>query len=90
MLTVYWNAVAPFGTGGAPIIPAATCTFCSCSACTTSCAVRSRAASLVRIEPYPHRIFARAEDIDVAHAIEAREFVANLKQCVIAGEKLVE
>ena len=25
---------------------------------------------LVRIEPYPHRIFARAEDIDVAHAIE--------------------
>jgi hypothetical protein len=45
---------------------------------------------LVRIEPYSHRIFARSEDIDITHAIEAREFVANLKQCVIAGEKLVE
>ena len=45
---------------------------------------------LVRIEPDPHRIFARAEDIDVADAIEAREFVANLEQRVIAGEKRVE
>ena len=44
----------------------------------------------MRIEPNPHRIFARAEDIDVAHAIEPRELVANLKQSVITGKKLIE
>ena len=52
--------------------------------------MRSRAASLVGIEPDAHRIFARAEDIDVADAIETRELVANLEQRVIAGEKLIE
>ena len=49
---------------------------------------QSARGNLVRIEPDAHRIFARAEDIDVAHAIDAREFVANLEQRVIAGEKL--
>ena len=44
----------------------------------------------MRIEPDPHRIFARAEDIDVADAVESREFVANLEQSVIAGKKLIE
>ena len=44
----------------------------------------------MRIQPNPHRIFARAEDIDVAHAVEPRELVANLKQSVIAGKKLIE
>ena len=44
----------------------------------------------MRIKPETHRIFARAEDIDIAHAIDAREFIANLKQRVIAGEKRIE
>src|SRR4029077_14682823 len=45
---------------------------------------------LVRVEPYAHRIFARTEDIDVTYAVEPCEFVANLEQRVIAGEKRIE
>ena len=45
---------------------------------------------LVGIKPNPHRVFARAEDIDVADTIDSRELVPNLKQGIIAGEKLIE
>ncbi len=43
VLTVSWNS-APFD-GEAPITPAATCTFCSRTAATTSDAVMPRAAT---------------------------------------------
>ena len=45
VLIVNWNVVS-VGTGGSPSRPAATCTFCSRIARTTSLAVSSRAASL--------------------------------------------
>ena len=45
---------------------------------------------LVGIEPYPHRIFARTEDIDITHPIEPCELVANLEERIIAGEKRIE
>ena len=45
---------------------------------------------LIRVDPNAHRIFARAEDIDIAYAVEARELVANLEQRVIAGKERIE
>ncbi len=44
----------------------------------------------MRIQPNPHRIFARAEHINIADTIESGELVANLEQSVIAGKKLIE
>ena len=44
----------------------------------------------MRIEPNPHRIFARAEHINVADTIESGELVTNLEQSVITGKKLIE
>jgi hypothetical protein len=41
VLIVYWK-LWPVGTGGWPICPAATCTFCCSMACRTSLAVSLR------------------------------------------------
>ena len=68
-----------FGTGGAPIIPAATYVLFLQRLHDILCRQTARR-GLVRIKPY-RKIFARLRRHDVAHAIEAREFVANLKQC---------
>ena len=45
---------------------------------------------LVGIEPQPHRIIARAENLDVADAVEPKQLVADLKQRVVADIELVE
>ena len=59
------------------------------SAATTSPAVRLRDGELLRIEPDAHRIVARAEDGDVADAVEAREHVLDLQRGVVAEVELV-
>ena len=43
---VYWKADLPLGIGGAPTVPAATCTFCSLTAPITTPAVMLWTASL--------------------------------------------
>ena len=45
---------------------------------------------LVGIEPQPHRVIARAENLDVADAVEPEQLVANLQQRIVADIKLVE
>ena len=45
VVTVYWKATSS-GAGGSPMAPAATWTFCSWMAATTSVVVRLRACSL--------------------------------------------
>ena len=67
---MYWNA-CPFGAGGWPTCPAATWAFCCSTACTTSAADSFFAASLLRVEPQPHRVVALAEEGDVADALRA-------------------
>jgi len=57
----FWPGMA----GWAPTCPAATSTFCSPRAATTSSAVRERAGHADGIEPEAHGIFSFAEDEDV-------------------------
>ena len=45
---------------------------------------QAQVGDLVGIEPQPHRIVARAEDLDVADAVEPQQLVTNLQQRVIA------
>ena len=72
------------------MMPAATCTFCSWIAWHDVLRGQSARGELVRIEPDAHRVFARAEDVDVADAVDAREFVAHLEERVVAGEERIE
>jgi hypothetical protein len=76
---VSWNAFSP-GEGWAPSAPAATCRFCSRIARTMSLAVRPRDGGLVGIEPDPQRIVAEAEQLHVADAFEAGEFILHIEQ----------
>ena len=78
--SVYWNDWSA-GAGGVPIWPAATCSLCCCSACTTSWVVRPRALQLVGIEPDAHRVVAGAEHGDVADAGQAGELVLQPHAC---------
>ena len=81
------HLVACFGSdGGMPSCPAGTSTFCSASALVTSSGVSPRAASLVGIEPDAHRIFALAEDDDVAHARHALQRVRDIHVQVVRDE----
>ena len=88
VLIVYWNT-CPVGTGGWPIWPAATCTFCCSMAVTTSAAVRLRDGHLLRVEPDPHAVVALAEVGDVADARQPRQLVAELDGGVVAQVEAV-
>ena len=44
----------------------------------------------IRIEPQPHRIIARAENLDVANAVQSQQLVADLQQRIVADVELVE
>ena len=61
VLSVIWIGW-PLATGGWPIWPAATWTFCSCRAATTSAGVRLRRGQLVGIDPDAHAVIALAEE----------------------------
>ena len=52
--------------------PAATCTFCSRIAVTTSSARQAALGDLFRVEPDAHGVIARAEQLHVADALELR------------------
>jgi hypothetical protein len=65
--------------GSAPTTPAATCTFCSRMARTTSLAVRPRCGDLVRVQPHAHGVVAAAEDLHLAHATDARQPVLDVE-----------
>jgi hypothetical protein len=46
--------------------------------------------NLVGVKPQPHRIIARAEDLDVANAVEPQQLVADLEQRVVGDVELIE
>ncbi len=71
-----WKVVS-LGDGGAPSTPAATCTFCSRIARTTSVAVSWRDGQAVGIEPHPHAVLAGAEDLHAADAADAGQLVLH-------------
>ena len=50
----------------------------------------SEIGDLVGIEPQPHRVIARAENLDVADAVQPEQLVAHLQQRVVADVELVE
>ena len=85
---VYWNTW-PLGTGGWPIWPAATWTFCCSMALTTSVAVRLRNGHLLGVEPDPHAVVALAEVGDVADAGEPGKLIAELDRGVVAEVEVV-
>ena len=45
---------------------------------------------LVGIEPQPHRVVARAEDLDVADAVKPQKLIADLQQRIVGDVELVE
>ena len=69
--------------------PDATCRFCSRSARTTSPGVRFRYGEALGIEPHAHAVLAQPEQVDVAHAVDAGERVADLDEGVVADVELV-
>jgi hypothetical protein len=58
----------PARPGDAPTTPAATCTFCSRMAATTSAGGQAALRGLLRVQPDAHGVVARAEQLHVAHA----------------------
>ena len=72
------DTVCPVGAGASPTLPAATLTFCSRSALTTSPAVSCARGQPHRIQPQPHRVLALAEDDDVGDAGHALQRVLDV------------
>ena len=83
--TGIWKACCLLA-GGCPSCPAGISTFCSCSALTTSSAVRSARRHTNRIKPDAHRIFALAEDHHVAHARHALDGIFDVHVEIIGDE----
>ena len=70
-------------------MPAATCTFCRCSAVVTSFAVKPERLQPVGIEPDAHRIVAAAEHRDRADALDAAQHVDDVDAGVVGDEQRV-
>ena len=87
VVIVYWKT-CPGGTGGWPICPAATWTFCCWTANTTSLAERFARPSF-RVEPEPHAVIALPEVGDVGPRRPAAQFVAKLDRGVVAQVEVV-
>ena len=79
----------PAGTGGWPICPVATWTFCLRIAWATSAGGHVAGGQLLGVDPDPHAVVALAEHADVADARQAGDLVLDLHQGVVAQEELV-
>ena len=77
-----WNSEP--SAGGAPIWPAATCRFCSRIGADHVAGGEVARGHLLRIEPHAHGVVAGAEHAHVAHAVQARERVADVQRGVVA------
>ena len=85
---MYWKSW-PVGTGGWPICPAATCTFCSRRTLDHVAGRQVPRRQLVRVEPDAHAVVLLAEDEHVADAVHAGQRVLELDGGVIAQVELV-
>ena len=85
---VYWKSW-PLGAGGWPTWPAATCTFCSRRASTTSWVVSRRALSFAGSIQIRMLYSVDAEDPDVADAVDPAQLVADPERGVVGQEEAV-
>ena len=73
----------------APIVPVATCVFCSRMALHHVAGRQVARGQLGRIDPDAHAVIALAEQEDVADAVDAGQLVLDLHQGVVAQVELV-
>ena len=74
----------PFAIGSAPSWPAETWMFCSCTRAYDVAGGHSARRDLVRVEPDAHRIVAAAENLHLADAGQASQFILDLDIGVVA------
>ena len=79
--TLIWYAALVLN-GGALRTPAETWTFCARSAAKDFTRAYIDGCCLVRINPDSHRIFAISEELEVRHARQACNLIANLQHVV--------
>ena len=85
---MYWKSW-PWGTGGWPICPAATCTFCSRKHPDHVAGRQVPRLQLVRVQPDAHAVVLLAEDEHVADALQPGQRVLELDGGVVAQVELV-
>ena len=88
-LTCISNGV-PAGAGDWPILPAATCTFCSAIGVLHVDGGDAEIGELVGIEPHAHRVAALAEDLHVADARQTLQRIDDLQIGVIAQRHRID
>ena len=88
-MTSWKGTLAPRATGGWPRRPAATCAFCSRMARDHVVGRHLQGGQPPRIEPDSHAVVARAEENDVAHAVQPRQRILHLQRGEVAQVELV-